>query len=121
MVGSRQITLSVFRQLDWVPWDKCEPMGRVNDEKDKDYLDIGFVVGKHKDSGVLCRARLRTPPKLTTHEQGRLRDLTNWGYHSSELEKLKKIGEVYDKWWDENGLLYFHFQELPLIVLAGLK
>jgi hypothetical protein len=52
MVGSRQVTLSVFRQLDWIDYDECEPFGRVNEG------DGRVVVGKHAGTGVLARAKL---------------------------------------------------------------
>lgn len=53
MVGSRQVTLSVYRQLDRVPIALCEPFGRVADSQDKKAL---WVVGKHRKTGELVRA-----------------------------------------------------------------
>ena len=56
MVGRRQVTLSVYRQLDEVSPDDIEPFGRVNDSKDNhDYI---WGVGRHSDEGTLVRARL---------------------------------------------------------------
>ncbi len=49
MVGSRQITLSVFRQLDIVPYDSCIPMGRVNDSKDQER----WIVGKNSNGNLV--------------------------------------------------------------------
>jgi len=57
MVGSRQITLSVFRQLDWVTWDDILPMGRVNDNRDADYQDR-LLVGRDRGNGSLVRCNL---------------------------------------------------------------
>jgi hypothetical protein len=34
-VGSRQVTLSVYRQLDQVPADEIEPFGRVHDKPER--------------------------------------------------------------------------------------
>jgi hypothetical protein len=34
MVGSRQVTLSVYRQLDATAAEDCEPFGRVRDTRD---------------------------------------------------------------------------------------
>ena len=57
MVGSRQVTLSVAKQLDRVPLDALSPFGRVA------IPDIGsnsswHLIGRHRDSGVLCLASL---------------------------------------------------------------
>lgn len=49
MVGSRQITQSVFHQLDIVPWPEMVPMGRV---RSKD----GRPWGVGSCRGVLVRA-----------------------------------------------------------------
>jgi hypothetical protein len=52
MVGNRQVTLSVYRQLDIVEQDDIEPFGRVNDSKDRGL----WVVGR-SSSGDLVRAK----------------------------------------------------------------
>lgn len=70
MVGSRQITLSVARQLDHVSGDEIEPFGRVNLDRYHPYE----VIGKDKVSGALVLSRY-----------------------------------------------YYDDEDLPLIVLAGLK
>ena len=54
VVGRRQVTLSVYRQLDEVSSDEITPMGRVRDSKDSDaYI---FVVG-HDNQGNLVRSK----------------------------------------------------------------
>lgn len=65
MVGSRQVTLSVYRQLDWTGPDEIEPFGRVHDSQDDKSKVPGevFVVGVHT-SGTLARAS-EPPPKIT--------------------------------------------------------
>lgn len=60
MIGSRQVTLSVYRQLDRVPADICEPFGRVRDTQDRG--DAVFVVGKDSRTGDLVRAARERPP-----------------------------------------------------------
>ena len=55
MVGNRQVTLSVYRQLDIVDLHWVEPFGRVSDGRD----DGTWVVGRHV-TGALVRARVRT-------------------------------------------------------------
>jgi hypothetical protein len=52
-VGRRQITLSVYRQLDSVTSDEIEPFGRVADIRDP---CVGVrVVGRHRRTGALVR------------------------------------------------------------------
>lgn len=54
MVGNRQVTLSVYRQLDEVLLADIAPFGRVNDGK-----DIGtWVVGRKLTTGELVRANV---------------------------------------------------------------
>jgi len=50
-VGSRQVTLSIYRQLDWVPAGEIEPFGRVCDSGNPDVIE---VAGSHH--GVLTRS-----------------------------------------------------------------
>lgn len=54
MVGSRQVTLSVYNQLDFVPHSRIEPFGRVN-PKDAAEGRI-YVVGRDAEAGTLVRA-----------------------------------------------------------------
>jgi len=63
MVGSRQITLSVARQLDAVALEEVEPFGRV--ALDAGMAGVvaphrGWVIGRHRGSGVLVRAEFNT-------------------------------------------------------------
>ena len=91
MVGSRQVTLSVFRQLDYCSPQEIEPFGRVNDASaDDDYLR---VVGRD-DDGVLVMSRI-----------GNSRV-----HRDSSPEENAEAHRVWDQW-----------AELPLIVLAGLR
>jgi len=55
MVGSRQITMGVFTQLDEVYEDDIEAFGRVRPRNSQDFI---WVVGKHKDDGTLVRSKL---------------------------------------------------------------
>jgi hypothetical protein len=55
MVGSRQVTLSVYNQLDEVPHSGVEPFGRVN-PKDAERGRI-YVVGRDRETGVLVRSK----------------------------------------------------------------
>lgn len=60
MVGNRQVTLSVYRQLDEVDLMEIEPFGRVNDSKQKGT----WVVGKDPQ-GQLSRAYVHPTDKLS--------------------------------------------------------
>ena len=59
MVGNRQITMSVAKQLDWV--DECymEPFGRI-----KLYEHSRLLIGKHIASGVLVRSTIPESPNM---------------------------------------------------------
>jgi len=68
MVGSRQVTLSVYRQLDHVAPDQIEPFGRIRDNKDREHelntyghrtgYRLAYVVGRSIESGALVRSSL---------------------------------------------------------------
>jgi hypothetical protein len=59
MVGSRQVTLSVVKQLDRVRYPQLEPFGRVHSgRKDEPAADEDAieVVGRHRETGALSYA-----------------------------------------------------------------
>lgn len=104
MVGNRQVTLSVYRQLDIVSTGEIEPFGRVRDVKWYDDQDAEAeyiqVIGKQKPCGM-----------------------------SSDGELVKSIvrgGEGTGVGGWRTAVPYDHqtfakWSYLPLIVLAGLK
>jgi hypothetical protein len=100
MVGSRQVTLSVYRQLDEVHIATIEPFGRVRSGKPdkREWVRRLEVVGVDQD-GQLCRSWLEwnagTVPETTTAPFGAPEDIKR------------------NLWHD--------WEELPLIVLAGLR
>src|SRR5215468_12451702 len=55
MVGNRQITLSVARQLDWCALEDLTPFGRVRLEA----AEPRVVIGRYEPTGVLRVARYR--------------------------------------------------------------
>jgi hypothetical protein len=62
IVGSRQITMSVFKQLDYEDFSKIEPMGRVRvAAKDSDSAEGVDIVGRSTKSGTLVRSFVRKP------------------------------------------------------------
>lgn len=59
MIGNRQVTLSVYRQLDTVTPVQIEPFGRVRDSQD---VGGGInVVGAHSTGGALVRSYVGAP------------------------------------------------------------
>ena len=68
-VGRRQITLSVYRQLDAVDLDDIELFGRINDGGSIFQGDC-FVVGRRNGTGELVRSSIT-------------------GYDPAELDELK--------------------------------
>lgn len=61
MVGSRQVTLSVYRQLDHCLPDQVQPFGRVSDKHDESNSEHGcprvFIVGCDITTGALVRSK----------------------------------------------------------------
>lgn len=151
MVGSRQITLSVSRQLDRVPWRRCNPFGRIRDNND--YHDK-WIIGVDTETGALVRSILNSRPKWTSDDDNRMKeryrklsDLEDTikhyhgfleqghGNYAEHIEaKKEEISRLKYVISEEEGfkaiipdLQAAHdadlatFNALPLIVLAGLK
>lgn len=57
MVGSRQVTLSVVKQLDAVAWDQMEPFGRVRCTNPNVTSSV-MLIGRHRRDGVLVVAEM---------------------------------------------------------------
>lgn len=147
MVGSRQVTLSVARQLDEVDLVDVEPFGRVN------ISDTGtFVVGRHKQTGALVRAkvsvwqgqpfvaptagRVTVSPAIRPADGGVYRLMFRQRRFDVSKEHVV-LGVCDDAWEAADGVLteieaqisehdrvvamHKAAQALPLIVLAGLR
>lgn len=65
MVGSRQVTLSVYKQLDTVFADEITAFGRVRSGKG-DPRDIELV-GVHRKTGALVRSKVEKPGTFDEH------------------------------------------------------
>jgi len=127
MVGSRQITLSVFRQLDIIDYESLEPMGRVNDRD-----TVWWIIGRN-DNGILARAKFwngETIPRMDradVEEKGRLlssrRHFPDYFTDKntdrlSYLERLEEeINEARQVWREDKA----EYDALPLIIMAGLR
>tara|TARA_R110002020_G_scaffold6579_1_gene27955 strand:- start:4 stop:861 length:858 start_codon:yes stop_codon:yes gene_type:complete len=82
MVGRRQVTMSVFRQLDTVDWEKWETLelfGRVRGTR-KDEQRLLYVVGRVKDTGVLVRSNIHLDSKTTELPKDRRLEITYGSY-----------------------------------------
>jgi hypothetical protein len=148
MVGSRQVTLSVARQLDAVEPREIKPFGRVRIDKDPTGQVIE-VVGSA--DGVLARS-------ATSRERFRCsRDHVGSEQQCAEYKRLQRAADAErqaqeaqarragrtpptpvpgrspasralhehaeHEWWGytHERALYEAWEKLPLIVLAGLK
>lgn len=113
MVGSRQVTLSVFKQLDEVELesddgDHFQPWGRVRSGekmRDWDHRSKPFMVepwleliGRDDRMGSLVSMRILK---------------SEWQMYAAEAEEFPDAPGAYEK--------LLQWSELPLIVLAGLR
>jgi hypothetical protein len=134
MVGSRQVTMSVYNQLDWIEPYAIEPFGRVNPKDAEPHLT--YVVGKYDDDdGSLCRSLFINADGLALADQvhdeiakarttayGGVRSEERWRsrLRSPEARRFGKeyIGTSDRAWYEEKAR---QWEALPLIVLAGLR
>ena len=142
MVGSRQVTLSVYNQLDEVPYADIEPFGRVR-PRDAEQGRV-CVVGRDKESGALVRSSawawdmVREPSVREMTDQRR--PVSKLSYMDlSELAWVADPGNRYygqargatslaeaeiarrdtqREWMIQHDQVW---ESLPLIVLAGLR
>lgn len=76
MVGNRQVTLSVARQLDEVDFVELSPFGRIRSTRE--YTSAVEVIGKHRESGALARATVSQPMWLTESPAV----FNHWAFHA---------------------------------------
>ena len=80
MVGSRQVTLSVYGQLDHAPFDEMEPFGRVRPRDSQ--LDYIYLVGRHRQTDALVQAVVPGGPHSIDREFG-------WPEYSRQIEQAR--------------------------------
>jgi hypothetical protein len=121
VVGSRQVTLSVFWQLDRVDPLAVEPFGRVQPRD----ADRGFiwVVGRHAGTGALVRSRLAE--LWPTDAQA---EADAFPVPDDERQHIyvpngsgAYVERILPTAWRELRTLADEWRQLPLIVLAGLR
>lgn len=115
VIGSRQVTMSVYNQLDTAPPDQIEPFGRVNLSGDDTHWFL-FAVGRHATTGALVRSHLPRKPEALDGD-GRLRTspgvhirYPHWRPDQDAYRQRQQLAETAEQWG-----------ALPLIVLAGLR
>ncbi len=74
--GSRQITLSVFKQLDVKPLDEVDVFGRVRTDNGSD--SVVRLVGRHRDTGDLVRSAALAPNWTTAGPA----EFYHWLFHN---------------------------------------
>ena len=111
MVGSRQVTLSVARQLDKVGLQRMTPFGRVMlDRNDQRYC----LIGKDNETGALV---LGSGPRRFMPSVSRPTESNRTGFAAlNDVLSNKQWDE-----WDRETEIRDGVRNLPLIVLAGLK
>jgi hypothetical protein len=102
MVGSRQVTLSVAKQLDWVPVHEMEPFGRVRVTAGSTWAEL---IGRHRTTGALVCANNSPPPAPGQFHE--------WASRAEYDEAVAAYPSEREAWEARCAL--------PLIVLAGLR
>jgi hypothetical protein len=111
VVGSRQVTMSVYNQIDNVPPGEIEPFGRVS-PKDWGYLFI-YVIGRHAAAGALARSYVPRKPETLTRD--------GWGPDGTPKYQHWRAGVPGLQQEHDLAKVAAQWTALPLIVLAGLR
>ena len=130
MVGSRQVTMSVYNQLDQAAPRNVEAFGRVSP---KDALaDHVYVVGRHRHVGSLVSASLRfswpSDEEADDFEPQTRKDPETGERIETGMLIWRRLHfpGVYQRIvlpadWKAERTIAEEWLDLPLIVLAGLR
>ena len=119
MVGSRQVTLSVAKQLDEVQPDDIIPFGRISTGGKLKFASVGEVEVIGSREGVLVRSRaIRQRYLCSPYGQGG--KIISGGREHLYLRCPNEKPHSEHSWNEADGV-YDEWQSLPLIVLAGLR
>jgi hypothetical protein len=122
MVGSRQITLSVARQLDEIDAGDITPFGRIETgRKHGPRTTVAHVIGRARD-GSLARS-VATAERVIclghpSSSFGRDDSFLTCDAHDLEGERGQRHGWT---WFYPDRETHTAWLDLPLIVLAGLR
>jgi len=113
MVGSRQVTLSVARQLDFVPMSSIEPFGRIKSGSGGDCIE---VIGSA--DGVLSRSRVWRTMQTCSRGNSFLENYVLCPEHDGSYTHFMN-----HDWYEyDTGIdAWRQAVNFPLIVLAGLR
>ncbi len=113
MVGSRQVTMSVYDQLDYLAPADINPLGRVRPKAAHWWRT--YVVGQDKKTGALVRSHTFSEDGLSDLGEGK----HIWdGKYQMNLPEWDSATES-DR--DRFAAIAKEWSALPLIVLAGLR
>ena len=124
VVGSRQITLSVFRQLDRVDAALIEPFGLVRDKPADPGSDRVVVVGRSArpaDHGALVRSSLSAAYEHQQAWHFRNGREPIWDEDSGGGPMTDEARERQAQVCEARARIAAEWSALPLIVLAGLR
>lgn len=121
VVGSRQVTMSVYNQLDNVSPSEIEPFGRVT-PKEMNGVFI-FVVGRHRTTGALVRSYApRHPERLDRSGYLEFGPYDRRFYmHWPRGAKRELDQDTAEECRQQLARSFAEWSALPLIVLAGLR
>lgn len=138
MVGSRQVTMSVYNQLDHADIVEIEwpPFGRVHPRDTA--MDTVYVVGRHRGTGALVRCHLVNSDEIRRFGK-RCYGHSDYDDYVRESRGPTELVEKLDLYryvgaptslkghgwgsteWDAAKAVWDRLANLPLIVLAGLR
>lgn len=125
MVGNRQVTMSVYKQLDHVPAGELATFGRVNfTDRDKPTGRVR-VVGRHIPTGALARSHLDEPlPPAYWNRAGDVPGSDNWfrvgparshlGNYVDPSVWIRDRGSRTDDMRYTCGVHYMSYSDIPL-------
>lgn len=118
VIGSRQVTKTVYDQLDMVPPSAIEPFGRINWGETNQKI---WIVGRHAATGALVRSFVfRRSAELDGDGylyEGRVG--ASWASRTSYRFWRTDVGAYGQR--QQLTELVEQWSALPLIVLAGLR
>ena len=123
-VGSRQITLSVARQLDEVPPDDIEPFSRICTGRRRPFaaVDMIEVVGAADDGALVRSMEIIERYRCSAGCPEMSRVIAN-GQESISLNcpDHQHSYDLSGHFWQPEPDVWRLWSDLPLIVLAGLR
>lgn len=124
MVGSRQVTMSVAKQLDEVAPDDIIPFGRISTGTKNGFAEANKieVIGRSEEDGSLVRSKaLRMRYRCDGSWEGSRIISSGQECIYKRCGKSGRDHDPYGHVWYSKDSQFEEWRELPLIVLAGLR